>query len=94
MLVKSCHHIWLSESRSNRESHESEFNVCSAVEDLVQTEVTSPMSSSDTIVASRGDWRKESQVLERPIIWEEAKPGTKPMAPDDDVLLQMMDAMM
>ena len=52
------------------------------------------MSSSDTIVADGGDWRKESQVLEMPIIGEEAKPGMQPMAPDDDVLLQMMEAMM
>ena len=94
MLVKSCHHIWLSESSSNRESQASDSVLCSRAEELVQTEVISPMSSSDTIVADGGDWRKESQVLERPIMWDEARPGMQPMAPDDDVLLQMMEAMM
>jgi hypothetical protein len=62
------------------------------LKELVQKEVSSPMSSSDTIVG--GDWHNESQGLSSPIMWEEAKPGMKPMAPDDEVLLQMMEAMM
>ena len=89
VLVKNCHSMIpdqnISSDSVNCLDGQSEAGEQS------ERAVTAPMSSSETIV---GDWSNQSRGLEGTRLWEEAKPGMRPMTPDDDVLLQMIEAMM
>lgn len=96
MLVKSCQPVLLSASEQNQNEPTESANSLDGPrkrEEGNQITAGSPLSSSDTITS--GNWSNQSRGLDSGLMsWEEAKPGMPPMTPDDDVLRQMMEAMM
>lgn len=90
VLVKTCQSASEQNQNEPTESATDSSDGPRKREERNQMTAVSPLSSSATIT---GNWSNQSWGFGS-TSWEEAKPGMRPLTPDDDVLRQMMEAMM